>query len=58
MSTANDSTPAPNSRTLEWASFVRAAWGVEFNEPDVAYRFSNGREFKGTENAGGGIYDT
>lgn len=49
-------TPAPNSRTLDWASFVRAAWGVEFSEPDTAYQFSNGREFKGTEQNRGGIY--
>ena len=57
MPLADNSTPAPNSRTLDWASFVRAAWGVEFNEPDPAYTFSNGRTFKGTENSGGGIYD-
>lgn len=49
-------TPAPNTRILDWASFVRAAWGVEFNEPDQAYQFSNGREFKGTEGNRGGIY--
>lgn len=58
MATAQNSSPAPTSRTLDWASFVRAAWGEEFNQPDTAYRFSNGREFKGTENVGGGIYDT
>lgn len=49
-------TPAPNSRTLDWASFCRAAWGAAFNEPDTAYQFSNGREFKSSDASRGGIY--
>lgn len=56
MSLADNSRPAPNSRTLDWASFVRAAWGDAFNEPDVVYRESNGREFKSTDGSTSGIY--
>lgn len=56
MPLAENSSPTPNSRTLDWASFVRVAWGAEFYEADVAYRFSNNREFKGTEASDGGIY--
>lgn len=58
MSLAENSSPTPNSRTLDWASFVRAAWGVSFNEPDVIYQFSKGREFKSTDASDHGFYDT
>lgn len=57
MSLADNSNPAPNSRTLDWVSFVRAAWGVEFNDPDVVYRFSNGRDFKSTDSSNHGFYN-
>jgi hypothetical protein len=43
-------------RLINWASLVRDYWGPEFFEPDVVYRFSNGREFKDTGDYGG-IYE-
>ena len=33
-------------RTLDWNAEVRKLWGPKWNEPEVQYRFSNGREFK------------
>jgi hypothetical protein len=51
-------TPAPNSRILDWAAFCRAAWGEAFNEPDTAYQFSNGREFKSSDQSSRGFYRT
>jgi hypothetical protein len=44
------------SKIIDWASLVRQYWGPEFWEPDVVYKFSNGREFKDTGD-NGGIYD-
>lgn len=51
---SNDITP--KSRTLDWASEVSKSWGPAFYEPDVAYRFSNNREFKSTDSSQGGVY--
>lgn len=31
-------------KTIDWNAEVRKIWGVEWNKPDVEYRFS-GREF-------------
>ncbi len=39
-------TTPPITRTLDYGALVRKAWGDQFHVPDVAYRFSNGREFK------------
>lgn len=50
-------TVTPKTRTLDWAAEVRKAWGPEFNEPDTAYQFSNGREVKSTDSQRGGIYE-
>lgn len=49
-------TNAPTSKTIDWAALVRKAWGPEFDQPDTAYKFSNGREFKSTDGQRGGIY--
>lgn len=49
-------TVTPNTRTLDLASEVRKQWGPEFFEPDVAYKFSNGREFKSSDASDSGIY--
>lgn len=48
--------PKPTSRPLDWAALCRQAWGPEFNQPDKAYQWSNGREFKSTDTLRGGIY--
>lgn len=49
-------TVTPNTRTLDLASEVRKAWGPAFFEPDTAYQFSNGRQFKSTDQSDSGIY--
>lgn len=51
----NDTKPLP-SRLIDWAALVRQAWGPEFYQPDVSFQFSNGREFKSTDSADGGVY--
>lgn len=56
MSIADNTSPAPNSRTIDLGSLVRQSWGVEFYQPDVIYRFSNGREFKSTDASNHGFY--
>lgn len=54
---SNRDAPPPASKLIDWAALVRKAWGPAFNEPDTAYQFSNGREFKSTDGNHGGIYD-
>jgi hypothetical protein len=49
-------TPTPNTRQLDYAAEVRKQWGPAFYEPDVAYQFSNGRQFKSTDGSDGGVY--
>ncbi len=56
MANSSDSTPKPGSRLIDWAAEVRKAWGPEFQQPDTAYKFSNGREFRSTDGMRGGIY--
>lgn len=52
----NPNDGAPTSRSIDWAALVRKAWGPEFNQPDKAYQFSNGREASSTDGQRGGIY--
>ena len=41
------------SRQLDLSAEVKKMWGPKWNAPEVAYRFSNGREFElRTEDAG------
>lgn len=47
---------APTTRVIDWAKLVRDAWGPAYSEPDTAYQFSNGREFKSSDQSRGGIY--
>ena len=47
---------APTTKVIDWAKLVREAWGPAYNEPDTAYQFSNGREFKSSDASRGGIY--
>lgn len=45
-----------STKILDWAALVKKAWGPEWNEPDIAYQFSNDRKFKDS-GSDGGIYD-
>jgi hypothetical protein len=40
-------------RIINWLDLVKDMWGPEFYEPDVAYKWSNDREFKDTQEAPG-----
>ena len=40
-------------RIINWLDLVKDLWGPEFYEPDVAYKWSNDREFKDTQEAPG-----
>jgi len=52
----NDPTKV-TTRILDWAELVKKAWGPEWNEPDIAYRFGNERTFKSSDGNQGGIYE-
>ena len=41
-----DDTRNPVFRTLDLSAEVRRIWGPEWNAPEIAYEFSNGRKFK------------
>lgn len=56
MPLADNSSPNPNSRTLDFGSFAKQQWGPEYYQPDVIYRFSNSREFKSTDATTNGFY--
>lgn len=43
----------PNTRLLDWKTMVQKQWGKQWNETEVVYRFSNGREFKDSGSRGG-----
>ena len=50
------------TRILNWRDLVLKAWGEEYNVPETAYKFSNGkrdgaREFKSTDNSNHGVYE-
>lgn len=45
-STPTEESHDPVFRTINLGAEVRKIWGPKWNEPEVAYRFSNGREFK------------
>ena len=36
----------PKSRIIDMGAEARKAWGPEWNAPEVAYEFSNGKKFK------------
>jgi len=40
------------TRTIDWASEVRKAWGKDWNTPDIAYEFGNNRKFNDNPNGG------
>jgi hypothetical protein len=37
------------SRTIDYGAMVRKQWGKEWNKPEIAYEFSNGRKFDETK---------
>jgi hypothetical protein len=56
MPLANNTSPTPNTRKIDFAALVRDAEGPEYNQPQDAYEFSNGRKFK-ESGASHGIYN-
>lgn len=49
-------TAAP-MREINISAEIKKIWGVEWNKPELEYRFSNGREFRRrTEDVG--VYET
>lgn len=44
------------SRTFDWRSMVVSQWGEEWNRPDTAYVWSEGRRFDCTDQYTSGIY--
>lgn len=54
---ANDNIDKVTSRVINLAASIKQAWGTEWAKPDVAYRFSNGREFNSTDKRDTGIYE-
>lgn len=52
----SNTTQKVTTRSYSFRSEVLKKWGPEYNKPDVAYRFSNGRTFDSTDRATSGIY--
>jgi hypothetical protein len=46
-------TTPPIVVTLDWGSLVRKQWGDEWHQPQIVYRFSNGRKFIEMDGQGG-----
>lgn len=44
------------TRTLDWTQMVLQQWGAEWNKPDTAYIFNDGRRFDCTDQYTSGIY--
>ncbi len=51
-----EQTKPVTTRVLNWAAEVRKAWGDEYQKPDVAYEFSNGRKFESSDRGTTGFY--
>lgn len=41
------------NKTIDYGNIVRRAWGVEWSQRDIVYRFSNGRQFRDSFTQGG-----
>lgn len=39
-------------RSFSWEGLVLKAWGAKFNEPDIVYEFSNGKQFFSNDDTG------
>jgi hypothetical protein len=46
-------TRKPDTRTIDYGAQVRAAWKDEWHKKEIAYEFSNGRQFKDPGAQGG-----
>lgn len=57
MSDPNVPTTPPKTKSVDWGAQVRQIWGDEWHKDDVVYKFSNGREFKSSDDSSSGIYD-
>ncbi len=44
------------TRILNWGAEVRKAWGDEYQKPDVAYEWSNGKKHESTDRTENGFY--
>lgn len=53
MARGDVNTKPPTFRTIDYGSQVRSAWGDDWMKKEVAYQFSNGREFKDPAPNGG-----
>lgn len=51
-------TTPPPSRSQDWGSLVREAWGDEWLKHETVYRFRNGRRFLSSDYGSAGIYGT
>lgn len=45
-----------STRTINYSALVRKEWGENWNKPDIAYEFSNGRKFLDTDRSESGVY--
>ena len=45
------------TKPLDYAALVRKLEGKEWNKPDVAYEFSNGKETDSTDRTNSGLYE-
>ena len=46
MPAESESLKNPIFRELNLSAEVKRIWGPHWNEPEIAYEFSNGRQFK------------
>lgn len=42
--------------TVSASALTKKMWGAEYNKPDVAYVFSNGKKFVSTDRSTTGVY--
>ncbi len=51
-----ENTKPVTTRVLNWGAEVRKAWGDEYQKPDVAYEWSNGKKHESTDRSESGFY--
>lgn len=44
------------SRDINLAAEIKKTWGVEWSRPEVAYEFSNKRQFDNNDRSTAGLY--
>jgi len=55
--TPTENSHDPQFRTIDLSAEARKVWGPEWNAPELAYEFSNGRKFK-LRTGDASIYET